>query len=70
MNRHNLLPLQYQFAPLDALGVTAADLDFLDSLQIQWTLDGEPLPTWDLENDQTFLRACGIAAPEELWERL
>ena len=59
-----LLLLQYGCRPLDRLGVTAADLDFLDGLQIQWTLDGEPLPAWDLENDQTFLRACGVAQEE------
>jgi hypothetical protein len=63
--RHNLLPLQYQFAPLDALGVTAADLDFLDELQIQWMLDSEPLPAWCLDDDSTFLKACGIAQPEQ-----
>ena len=53
--------LQYGCKPLDALGITASDLDFLDELQIQWMLDSEPLPAWALDSDQTFLSACGVA---------
>lgn len=60
----NMTLLQYGCRPLDRWGVTASDLDFLDGLQIQWMLDGEPLPAWDLEDDTTFLSACGIAREE------
>jgi hypothetical protein len=53
--------LQYGCRPLDALGVTCQDLDILAELGVQWELDSEPLPAWDLENDTTFLSACGVA---------